>query len=123
MNVMIQLYIYDGTERIQNPDLTQAEFDAEVESRRQHYISRLWDAAHAYEFSEINGTGAGLLAVGVMRKLPKAMAIQAWVTSLWALYYQRKPLVTHEMGDELLDFSQCGPMPHTIPELMAEVLG
>lgn len=123
MDLMIQLYIHNGIDRIQNPDLTQAEFDAEVEARRQHYISRLWDAAHAYEFSEVNGTGAGLLAVGVMRQLPKSMVVQAWAASIWALYYQRKPLVTHEMSDELLDFSQCGPMPHTIPELMAEVLG
>lgn len=37
MNLMTQLYIQSGPDRIQNPDLTQAEFDAEVEARRQYY--------------------------------------------------------------------------------------
>lgn len=99
----------------------------ETEQERQDrmkklYISLLWEAAHAYEYAEVNGTGVGLLALGVLKGSPKALSCQAWATSIWALYYERKPMVTHEMSESLLDFSVCGPMPYTIPELMAEVL-
>lgn len=122
MNFMTQLYVVVDGKRVQNPALSVEEFQNEIEDRKQHYISQLWDAAHAYEFAEINGTGTGLLTLGVLKGLPKSMAVQAWVTSIWDLYYKRKAAMTHEPDPKAFDFSVCGAMPYTIPELMEEAL-
>ena len=50
----------------------------------------------------------------------KAQAITAWSSAVWAEYYVRKALVTLT-SDDNLDFSALGPMPHSVPELQAEV--
>lgn len=85
-------------------------------------ISQLWQAAHDYEYAQISGSAIGLLALGVAANRPKALVVQAWIHSIWALYYQRKALVTGEatIDPALLDFSSCGPISHTVPELMTE---
>jgi len=62
----------------------------------------------------------GILTIGVMQQLPKAMAVSAWSASVWAEYYTRKALVTHDSVDNL-DFSSFGPIPYSVPELQAEV--
>ena len=123
MNFMVQLYVDVDGARVPNPALSSEEFQREVDARRRVHVAALWQAAHDYEYAEISGTATGMLVRGVIRDLPKSMAIQAWILSIWALYYQRKPMVTHELSNDLLDFSSCGPIPHSIPELWDEVMG
>ena len=76
------------------------------------------DVGHGHAVADVTG----LLVLGVSAQKPKSMAVQAWVTSIWTLYYSRKPLVTHEYQPELLDFSGCGVIPFTVPDLLAEVM-
>lgn len=85
-------------------------------------IAGLWQSAHDYEFAQISGSAIGLLALGVAAGRPKALAVQGWVHSIWSLYYERKAQVTGgPIGSAHLDFSGCGEIPHTVPELMAEM--
>lgn len=115
------LWIDNGSGPVRNPYLSDAAFQDGLDKLKADNVAALWQAAHDFEYAEINGTGVGLLVIGVQRSLPKSLAIMAWDQSIWNLYYQRKPLVTHQWDGSLMDFSSCGPMPHTIPELMAEV--
>lgn len=119
---MVELWIDDGAGPVRNPELTDEEFAAGLEQVKQNNIRMLWQAAHDYEYEQISGTATGLLVLGVSAQKPKSLAVQAWVTSIWALYYTRKPLITHEIQLEMLDFSGCGVIPFTVPDLLAEVL-
>ena len=83
-------------------------------------IDRLWAAADAYTSSYISGVAIGLLTIGVMQSKPKALAVSAWSSAVWDDYYARKALVTAS-SVETLDFSSHGPMPHSVPELRAEL--
>ncbi len=83
-------------------------------------IEHLWAAADAYTSSYINGVAVGLLTIGVLQSLPKALAVSAWSSAVWDDYYARKALVTVSSVDNL-DFSSHGPMPHGVPELRAEL--
>ena len=115
------LWIDDGSGPVRNPALTEAEFNAGIEAARASNVGTLWQAAHDYEYAEISGSAIGLLVLGVSQQKPKCMAVMAWIQSIWSLYYQRKPLVTHEWNPTLLDFSSCGPCPWTVPDLLAEL--
>lgn len=83
-------------------------------------IERLWAAADAYTSGYISGVAIGLLTIGVMQSKPKALAVSAWSSAVWDDYYARKALVTAS-SVETLDFSSHGPMPHSVPELRAEL--
>lgn len=117
--------LYTWTE---NPDgtltitaRTQGEIDATYAANQANNIAQLWQAAHDYEYSFINGSAVGLVTLGILQRLPKCIAVSQWINSIWALYYTRKATVTDVLDSALLDFSSIGPMPYTIPELMAEV--
>lgn len=116
------LWIDNGTGPVRNPDLTQEEFDAALIELTNTNTMALWQAAHDYEYAQISGSATGLLTLGVLQSKPKSAAIMTWIQSIWTLYYSRKPTVTHEWNAALLDFSSCGTIPYSIPELMAEVL-
>lgn len=79
-------------------------------------IAALWQAAHDTEFNAISGSAVGLIVLGVMQGKPKCMAVQLWIKSLWALYYERKA-----NGSDSTDFSTVGTCPHSVPELMQEL--
>ncbi len=98
---------------IEDMDPASASSLAAAESTR---IAMLWQAAHDYEFAQVSGSAIGLLAMGVMQGLPKCLAVQAWIKSIWTLYYTRKA-----MGEASTDFSSCGMCPYSVPELMAEL--
>lgn len=83
-------------------------------------IGILWAAADRYVTGYISGVAIGILTIGVIQKLPKALAVTAWSSSVWAEYYIRKDLVTSESIDNH-DFSMFGAMPHTVPELQQEI--
>ena len=95
----------------------QAERDAATVAAK---IERLWAAADAYTSSYISGVAIGLLTVGVLQSLPKALAVSAWSSAVWDDYYARKALVTASSVDDL-DFSSHGPMPYSVPELRVEM--
>lgn len=83
-------------------------------------LDQLWRAADQYTSSFISGIAVGLLTMGVMQQLPKAMAVQAWSASVWDEYYQRKAGVNADDPVDT-DFSFAGPMPHSVPELREEL--
>lgn len=116
------IYIDTGSGIVRNPDLTEEEFQAHLLSQREANIRSLWQAAHDYEYEQISGSAVGMLVLGVLQQKPKSLAIQAWIQSIWNLYYQRKALVTDNLDQSYLDFSSCGVIPYTVPELMSEIL-
>lgn len=82
----------------------------------------LWLAATAYQEKYISGAALSLLTLGVLQSKPKAIAIMDWIQTIWNdHYYVQKALVTENYYG--YDFSVCGSMPYTVPELSAEVLG
>ena len=88
--------------------------------RLQANEDALWRAADAYQTRYISGVAIGLLTIGVLQQKPVALAIQAWSASVWDEYYRRKALLTYD-GALDGDFTGCGPMPHSVPELRAEL--
>jgi len=82
---------------------------------------RLWEAASAWERQNISGVGLSILSLGVAQGKPKAMAVAQWSNDLWmGLYYPRKALISLETEPDC-DFSAAGDMPHSVPELSAEI--
>lgn len=106
---------------IPNPDLTPDEFTSGVQALVGINIGTLWQAAHDYEWRDISGSAVGLIVLGVLQNKPKCLDVQRWIQAIWALYYQRKHLVSAALDPVLLDFSSCGPCPWTVPELLAEL--
>lgn len=97
----------------------QADKDKDA-ARLDSKLDALWSAADAYQSSYISSVAVGLLTIGVMQQLPKALAVMAWSSSIWDAYYTRKATVTLDSVDDH-DFTVCGPMPHTVPELRTEL--
>lgn len=83
-------------------------------------IDALWRAADRHTSSYISGVAVGILTIGVLQQKPKALAVTAWSSSVWAEYYRRKTLVTADSIDDH-DFRSFGPIPHSVPELQEEV--
>jgi len=120
------LWVDDGNGPIQNPAISPEDFPALLAAWQANNVASLWQSAYSYEFNRISGTAVALLAQGVVKGGPVAKAILEWSNSLWALYYERKPLVlawASPAGTDwtLMDFSSLGELPHSIPELLAEV--
>lgn len=101
-------------------DANQAAQDAEDATRIAAKIDALWNAADKYVAGYISGIAIGLLTLGVVQGKPKALAVTAWSSAVWDAYYTRKATVTATSSVDL-DFSTFGPMPHTVPELRAEL--
>lgn len=80
----------------------------------------LWKAANDFQSAQISGAAIGLLTIGVLAQKPKCTAVQAWIKSVWVEYYTRKAGVSLQ-NNVNLDFSVCGNVPYTVPELMEEV--
>jgi hypothetical protein len=98
-------------------DMDAAEREAVAALQDQRRIAALWQAAHDYEVAQISGSAIGLLTLGVLQSKPKCQAVQAWIKTIWTMYYERKA-----SGSTDVNFSAAGPIPHTIPELMDELL-
>jgi len=97
-------------------DIT-AEVNAKELQRKYDY---LWKAANDFQSGQISGAAIGLLTIGVLAQKPKCTAVQAWIKSVWVEYYTRKAGVNLQ-NNVNLDFSICGNVPYTVPELMEEV--
>jgi hypothetical protein len=83
-------------------------------------IEQLWSAADKYVNGYISGVAIGILTIGVIQAKPKCLAVTGWSQAIWTEYYVRKAGIT--LTSELdLDFTSFGPMPHTVPELQAEI--
>lgn len=104
--------------------LTQGDIDAYLSAEataqsitdEKRRVAALWQAAHDYEFQQVSGSAIGLLAMGVMMGKPKCLAVQNWIKSIWTEYYTRKATGSHDT-----DFSGAGQIPHSVPDLMAEL--
>jgi hypothetical protein len=83
-------------------------------------IFDLWTAATKYQELFISGMASVPLAVGMMLKIPKALAITNWINAVWTEYYARQYSLQIDTNPNL-DFSIVGPMPHSVPELLNEV--
>lgn len=115
---MVNKYRDDGVGKYW--DGTIEEEQVYLESLIPEKCEALWQAAHEYEYLRISGSAIGMLVLGVLQGKPKCVAVQSWIQSIWNLYYQRKVLVT-VMDEPNLDFSSCGEIPYTVPELMEEL--
>lgn len=83
-------------------------------------VSQLWSAANNFQSDQISGAAIGVLTVGVIRSLPKSIAIKDWINAVWTEYYRRKAALI--AGQEVsLDFSSFGSMPFSVPDLLSEV--
>lgn len=118
-----------GEQVLESREVTQEELDQDaLNLEADNYniklvqIDRLWRSATAWQEQFISNAAYGLLAIGVMQGKPKCLACMAWINSIWTdHYYVQKPLVDHNYTG--YDFSVCGAMPYTVPEITAEVLG
>jgi len=96
--------------------------DEQIQAQINQNIDRLWNQAAEYEKGYIYGAALSMLTIGVIQGKPKALAITAWISSIWnEHYYPQKALVGYEFSG--YDFSVCGPMPYSVPELSVEVFG
>lgn len=93
-------------------------------------LEQLWQAADTYVHSAISGYAESTLAAvitfatatGQQARYPKCFAVDAWIQNIWLNhYYPQKALVTRDYSD--YDFSVCGPIPFSVPELTIEVQG
>jgi len=100
-------------------ELSQDELSAIELARVTQATSMLWQAAHDYETSRISGSAIGLVTKGEMLGKPKATAVAYWIARIWGFYYQRCALVVAGAEPDL-DWTVCGDIPHTVPELMVE---
>jgi len=106
---------WDGT-----PEEEQEFLALHMPQRKAENQEALWQAATHYQESYISGAAIGLLAIGVIQNKPKSLAIKAWINNIWNNhYYVQKPLVNENYTG--YDFSVCGPIPYTVPELNAEL--
>lgn len=96
--------------------LTPEQIVANTTAAEAKRIASLWQAAHDYEFAQVSGSAIGLLAMGVLQGLPKCIAVQNWIKSIWSVYYTRKAGTSTDT-----DFSIAGQCPHSVPELMVEL--
>ena len=83
-------------------------------------VEALWAAADKYTSGYISGVAIGILTIGVMRQKPKALAVTAWSSAIWAEYYARKARITATSTDDH-DFTAFGAIPFSVPELQAEI--
>lgn len=87
---------------------------------RESLVAPLWLAANNWQEQYISGLAGGLLTLGVLQGKPKALAIMAWSGALWDEYYRRKAVVmAGGIADD--DFTSCGEMPFSVPELREEL--
>jgi hypothetical protein len=95
---------------------SQEQLDELAAQKEAQRIASLWQAAHDYEFAQVSGSAIGLLAMGVMQGKPKCIAVQDWIKTIWTEYYTRKAGASTDT-----DYSFAGPVPYSVPELMAEL--
>jgi hypothetical protein len=119
--VVTPLWIDDGFGPAQNPALTQDAFNAGLTEMCAANVNELWQTATNYQNTWISDAAFSLVAIGVMQKGPISTAIYDWINSIWTLYYTNKTQITYTYNASLLDFSSCGPMPYSVPQLEAEV--
>lgn len=116
------LWIDDGSGSVRNPELSDEQYAAGLEELKQQNIHDLWESATSYQEAQISGAAIGLLTIGVIQSKPKCFAVMMWVQSVWGTYYTRKAIMTHVYSESDYDFSSCGTMPYTVPEIQVEVL-
>src|SRR5512136_985049 len=102
---------------------------------KQETIAIIRKEAKKYNAIWIEEAGIGILVLGVVQAMiaaqsrPKSLECLDWVLSIWQLYYQRYSIVMQselediDLTDDMIDFTSCGPMPWSVPELMTEILG
>lgn len=83
-------------------------------------VKSLWESADKYVAEYISGVAIGILTIGVVKKMPKALNVLSWSKAIWSEYYIRKAQITPTSTLDL-DFSSFGPIPHTVPELQQEI--
>lgn len=103
--------------------------DEELATEKQANIDAIF--ASAEEYVDRKGTtgkgrvskySIGILTLKGNANTPKSKAIMDWVNSVFLVAYTREAQVNGGMPftPEMLDFSSCGPMPHTVAEALQE---
>lgn len=100
---------------------TEAEILTTFPNINDAKYERLWLAAHLYEQQFISGVGLSILSLGVAQSKPKALAVAAWSNNLWVNYYYPRKQAISFLSEPDCDFTIVGNIPHTVPELSAEI--
>jgi hypothetical protein len=109
-------------EEYEIPDLTPEELAEQEDAIIAQKQTQLWNDADQYQMKFISGAALSLLTLGVLQQKPISLSIMAWIQTIWnGNYYPQKAALT--VDSPVFDFSVCGPMPYSVPELSAEVLG
>ncbi len=76
-----------------------------------------------YENTYILGTNIRYISLGLLKNLPKSIAVNDWLDSLYNKYKELKNnLPTNEaVTKEYIDFSSCGEIPYSMEEVIEEV--
>lgn len=82
-------------------------------------IDSLWNAANNYITGYISGTALTILAIGIMKNKPKALAVKQWSDAIWAEYYNRKDSISATSNVDY-SFTSFGNIPYSVPELLVE---
>ena len=89
----------------------------EILEEKQKRVNNLWNATNDYQNSQISGTFAASLILGVLQNLPKCVEVKNWINSLWKEYYVRKSVFSADT-----DFTIFGKIPFPVPELTDEIM-
>jgi hypothetical protein len=101
-------------------EMTQEEKNV-VDSERllvekKEKIDKLWRYCTDYETSFVSGSAPAGLALKTLQGDVRALAVQQWVTALWADYYVRRQSIMD--GNEVsYDFSNNGPIPYDVKDI------
>lgn len=110
-------WLLEGSVLVAPPPLPDPRPEAAVLAQK---IEALWQAADRYVTGYISGVAIGILTIGVLQEKPKALAVTGWSNAVWTEYYIRKAAIT-ATSEVNHDFTSFGPMPHSVPELQAEI--
>ena len=115
------IWVDHGEGPIQNPDITQEQFDAGLIQLQQDNINNLKTSMTTYHKQFVSETELMFITVGASKGLPKCTAVFEWLLHIYTQYNMRIAKVTYVWDQALHDFSNCGNMPYSLKELIIEV--
>ena len=115
------LWIDHGTGPVQNPDITQSQFDSGLIQLQQDNVKYLKDSMTNYHKNFVSETELMFITVGASKGLPKCTAVFEWLLHIYTQYNTRITKVTYSWDQTLHDFSNCGSIPYPMQELIIEI--
>jgi len=104
------------------------ETNRELEAARAVKIERLWQSAYDFNFQYFSGGAYAQILELKLAGVSRALDNQNWILTLWGDYYARKYQAAAaktftELDAISEDFSNHGPPPWTVLEMLASIQG